>query len=299
MTPRAGTLGLDVGGTKIAGAVVDPSGRVLQRRRTPTGPQGRRDHGFAVSLPFAAAMLADARAAGIDVDGIGVGVPEYVRPDGVVTSAEVMDWTGQPAPAFADLAPVTVDSDVRCGGRAEALLGAGRGRRRWVYVSAGTGLSSVLMTPDGPWQGARGEAIALGELPVAREAGPQEAGSLEAFASGDGIRRRYIAGGHPAAGAQAVLSAAAAGDPDAVDVVASAARALAHALHWVVALVDPECVVLGGGLGTSRGPWAAALDARFAALTAGRPGGPPLLRAELGSDAGAIGAALAHRGRVG
>jgi glucokinase len=297
VTPLAGTLGLDVGGTKIAGVVMDPAGRVLLRARTSTEVGGCRDADFAVSRPFAETMLADARAVGIGVDGIGIGVPEYVRPDGVVTSAEVMDWAAQPATAFADLAPVTVESDVRCGGRAEGALGAGRGLGRWVYVSVGTGLSSVLMTPDGPWTGTRGEAIALGELPVAREATAAAAGSLERFASGDGIRGRYAACGHVADGAMSVDRAAAAGEPDALEIIGSAARALAHALHWVVALVDPECLVLGGGLGTSDGPWARALRVRFAALTAARPAGPQLVRAALGPDAGAIGAALAHRAR--
>jgi glucokinase len=288
------TLGLDVGGTKVAAGLVDVTGEVLHRACAPTGVHGARDPGFAVSLPLARRLLDLAARQGIVVHGVGLGVPEYVSPDGRVTSAEVLGWDAQPGPAFAALGlPVTVGSDVRCGALAEARYGAGRGAGSLLYVSAGTGLSSALVLDGVPWPGRRGEAIALGELAVSPAVAPGETGSVEAFAAGAGILRRYRAAGGADLDGPGIDRAATDGDPLAGRVVDSSARATAHALHAAVALLDPERVVLGGGLGTSRGRWAQVLRECYADLTSRRPGAPALVRSALGADAGIVGAALA------
>lgn len=311
-------LGLDVGGTTVAGGLVDATGEVLHRVSAPSEVAGARDPGFVVSLGVARSLLDAAAARGLLVHGIGVGVPEYVSADGRVTSAEVMGWDAQPAAAFGILGlPVAVHSDVRCGALAEARCGAGRGAGSFLYVSVGTGLSSALVLGGEVWPGARGEAIALGELPVSPAVAPGETGSLESFAAGAAILRRFRAddggpdAGAPAPGAPtdptggdrltggslpdgpAIDRAAAAGDPHAVRVVESSAHALAHGIAAAVALLDPERVVLGGGLGTSTGHWARALRHCYAALTARRPRPPALVSAALGPDAGLVGAALA------
>jgi glucokinase len=143
-----------------------------------------------------------------------------------------------------------------------------------------------------PVPGARGEAIALGELPVTGAPGA----TLERYASGDGIRARYAGlTGRPCTGAREVLAAADRGDPAAAEVVTSAARALAIALGWLVCLLDPSALVLGGGLSQAAGLWAESLAIHTERAVVSRSGPPPLLRAELGADAGLIGAAVAAR----
>jgi len=284
------TLGLDVGGTKVAGGLVTADGTVLRRHEESTLVGGRRDPGLRVTRKVAMTLIAVAADEGLDLEGTGAGFPEYVTPAGTLASRLVLDWDVQPAELLPG--PLTVDSDVRCAAFGEARLG--HRRADFLYVSVGTGISSCLITDGVPRRGARGEAIGLGELPV-----PSADAGLEGYASGEGIRARYAAltGGSPD-GARPVLAAADAGEPAAVEVVTSAARALAAALGWATALLDPGAIVLGGGLGIAGGLWRAELDAHVARTLAARPGAPAVLRTALGPDAGLIGAAHTHRFRT-
>lgn len=290
------TIGLDVGGTKVAGGLVDPAGAVVERTVRPSVVGGAADPASRVTLLVARELLARAAELGLRVDGIGAGFPEYVDPDGRLTSREVLAWTDQPAQLLARLGPVTVESDVRCGALAEALLGAGREAREMIYVSAGTGLSYALVVDGRPRPGRRGEAIAFGELEVSPAfAGPSVV-TLERYASGGAIGRAWAeATGRPVAGAQEVAQAAAAGDATAIALLERTGGALGAGLALLVRLLDPDLIVLGGGLGISVGPWRAALEVSYAARTASRSGAPPVVTSALGPDAGVIGAALTHR----
>jgi glucokinase len=294
------TLGLDVGGTKVAGGLVANGGTVLHRRQEPSLVGGRRDPGLSVTRSVAAALIAAAADEGLELDGTGAGFPEYVTPDGMLASRLVLDWDVQPAELLTG--PLTVDSDVRCAALGEACFG--HQLADFLYVSVGTGISSCLVVGGVPVPGVRGEAIGLGELPVAPDVDPSAGISLEQYASGAGMRARYTAmtGGSPDGGspegARPVLAAADAGEPLAVEIVTTAARALAAALGWLTAVLDPTAIVLGGGLAGAGGRWRAALDEQAARALSVRPGGPPLLRAALGPDAGIVGAALAHRARM-
>jgi len=218
-----------------------------------------------------------------------VGVPEFVTRQGVLSSALVIAWQEQPSHLFATIGPTVVQSDVRCGALAEATLGAGQGISSMLYVSVGTGISCALVLDGQLWAGHRGEAIALGELPVDRWVDADSTATLEGFASGCGITDRYGQG----LGAREVLARAATGDARASDIVDSAAAALGAGLAWAVSLVDPELIVLGGGLGSSGGRWLEQVRKRYERLV--RPGAPALNVAELGADSGVIGAALAAR----
>jgi glucokinase len=294
------TLGLDIGGTKVAGGLVTEGGTVLRRHQESSLVGGRRDPGLSVTRAVAATLIAAAADEGLDLDGTGAGFPEYVTPDGMLASRLVLDWDVQPAELLTG--PLTVDSDVRCAALGEACFG--HRLADFLYVSVGTGISSCLIAGGAPVPGVRGEAIGLGELPVAPDVDPWAGVSLEQYASGDGMRARYAAmtggssdGGSPE-GARAVLAAADAGEPLALEVVTTAARALAAALGWLAAVLDPAAIVLGGGLGGADGRWGAALAEHAARALSVRPGGPPLLRAALGPDSGIVGAAAAHHARM-
>ncbi|MFG3260393.1 ROK family protein [Streptomyces sp. NPDC048172] len=293
-------LALDVGGTKIAGALVAEDGTLLYRTQRPSPRAPMAD-----TAEVARELSEVAREKGYEVAGLGAGFPEYVDPAGALTAREVIDWDEQPSALLARTlpgVPVVVDSDARCGARGEARWGGGA-EEGFLYVSLGTGLSSTLILPGGePLTGARGEAIALGELGVPSAVDAEWPGNLERYASGRGIGERCAAlTGAATPGAREVTELALSGDEQAAWVLDSAGRALGTALVWTVRLLDPAAIVLGGGLGAhAAGRVRAALDATYAKGLAAtdRPSPPPLRTAVTGAAAGLLGAAaLILRGR--
>ncbi len=296
--PEAVAVALDVGGTKVAAGLVSAGGDVLHEQRDRYPLQDRRTGGPGLELTLAAAsaMLALAAERGLDVVGIGAGFPEYVDADGGLGSRDVLQWQAQPLVELGRIAPglpCTVDSDVRLAALAEARCGAGAGLESFLYVTLGTGISSTFVLRGEPWAGARGEAIALGELAVP---GPVDAGwpgTLEQYASGSGIARRYAQrSGAQVDGADQVLQLAGRGDAAAAEILGAAGTAIGLVLGDLVCVLDPAAVILGGGLGSAGGAVERALRAAFAARLSARPGAPPLHVAKLGPRAGLVGAGL-------
>jgi glucokinase len=296
---RSVVLGLDVGGTKVAGGLVDTDGTLLHVRERSTLVDGARDPGLKVTFELARELVGVAEAMGLTVDGIGAGFPEYVDPGGRLTSHEVTAWTEQPAETLACLGPVTVESDVRCAALGEGAHGVARGVDSYAFVIVGTGLSYALVEDGRARHGVRGEAIALGELEVSRHVEETSTLRLERYASGEGMRERYESRtGRRASGAAEVFARVASGDREATSIVRSAGQALGEGLATLVRLLDPGAVVVGGGVSRSTGLWRDELESTYAARLSTRPAPPPMLWAELGSAAGIIGAAIAHRRRM-
>jgi glucokinase len=279
------SIGVDVGGTKIAAALVAGGGGVLARTnvRTEASRPGREVLEDAVAA--AEAMAAEAARRGLGVDGVGVGVPEIVDPGGRIVTDTVIDWLGLPVEeAFAGVGSLTVVADVRAAALGEARLGAGRDYRTFAYVTVGTGISHTLVVDGEPYAGARGAALLLGSGRLGDVV-------LEEVACGPAI-----AAAAGAASAEEVLAAADAGDRGATGIVNRAARTLGEGIATLVNLLDPEAVVIGGGLGTAGGRYWDGLVAAARAnvwLPAARD--LPIVPAGLGTDAGACGAALATR----
>lgn len=280
---------MDVGGTKTRVALVDELDMMVDLDEEPTGGVPRADPGFRTSLAVAQRIADRAVLHDYQIVGVGVGVPEYVTPGGALSSSLVIEWDAQPSQLFASIGRTVVESDVRCGALAEATIGAGQGRSSVLYVSVGTGISCTFVLDGKLWAGHRGEAIALGELPVDRWVDAGSSATLEEFASGGAIDRRY----GQDLGAREVLARAATGDSQALVIVNSAASALGAALAWAVNLLDPELIVLGGGLGCSGGHWMEQVRQRYDCIV--RPGAPELHVAHLGANSGVIGAAMAAR----
>jgi glucokinase len=155
-------VGLDVGGTKLAAALVETTtGAVVREARRPT--EARRG-GAAVLAD--AASLAEAVAAG-ERAPVGIGLCEFVDRAGRPTSGVTVDWRGLDlGRAFASVGPVAVESDVRAAGLAEARFGAGVGSSAFLYVTVGTGVSFCHVLDGVPYPGARGNAIVVGAPPV-------------------------------------------------------------------------------------------------------------------------------------
>jgi glucokinase len=183
---------------------------------------------------------------------------------------------------------VHVDADVRAAALAEALWGAGRPYRVFAYVSVGTGISSTLVQLGVPFSGARGNALLLGSgsyrhvCPYCGQAFEQV---LENIASGAALAQ-------PGQTTEHLLAAADTGGAGAVQVVRAAGEALGNAVAFLVNLLDPEAVVIGGGLGLAGGLyWDSFVTAARRAIWAPATRDLPILPATLGADAGIIGAA--------
>jgi glucokinase len=295
-------IGLDVGGTKTVGGIVSlPSGDVLARRVIPTRPDRSGEAVLEDVVALARELCGEAAGLGIEIEGIGAGVAELVDRRGKVTSGQTIRWRGLAVrEKLSELAPAVVESDVRAAALAEATLGAGRPFRLFVYVTVGTGISCCLVQEGRPYAGARGGALVFASSPLTTtctECGAELRPVLEDFASGPALTRRFnqIAASR-VENCEAVLAAGEAGDRTAAEVIRTGAEALGVGVAWLVNTLDPEAVIVGGGLGVAGG----AYWEHFAAATrrhiwAEAALGLSLQRASLGADAGLIGAACAFR----
>lgn len=293
MTDSSFVVSIDVGGTKVAGAIVDSQFRLLERRELPTrsGPEGLADPGLVQTLTLVGQLRDVAQARGWPLAAGAVGVPEYVTPDGSLTSRECLAWDEQPMTSLraAIAIPWTVESDVRCAAIAEAQLGAGRRYPSVLYVTASTGISSTLVINGQPWAGARGEAIGLGALSASQV---PESMTVEEYASGLGIVRRYEAiTGRTDIDARGV-AAQASHDTQAADILTSAGRCLGVAVAAAVEVLDPAVVVIGGGLWCGSATYREHALAAYRSRRARRPDTSPVVTSELKADVGVLGAAL-------
>lgn len=295
--PTFCAIGVDVGGTKIAaGLVTFPDGIVQARRVIPTLPQRGGEAVLADVEHLVSELSADAHDGGHSVQGIGVGVCEIVDLSGQVVSANCVAWQGVSVrQRLSQVAPTVIEADVRAAARAEALLGAGRDARNFLYVSIGTGIASCLVIEGQPFAGARGATgtMASGPLPGFNETGPQSLlPTLEQIASGPALVARFNALHGNAQSGHDVLAAATAGNANAMSIVQSAAEVLGGSIGFLINVLDPALVVLGGGLGLSEGHY------RHALIAAARRHiwweghrDLPIVSATTGPDAGWIGAA--------
>jgi glucokinase len=293
-------IGLDVGGTKIAGGVVTfPSGQLLMKAMQPTAPQRGGVAVLTEALDLTQWLLTEARRVNLTPMGVGVGLCELVDLDGRVTSGHTVAWQGLPVQArFASLAPARIESDVRAHALAEAAFGAGQGYRQFVFVTIGTGISCCWVQDGRPHAGAQGNALILASSPLTTtcsHCGIVLHPILEEFASGPAIVARYNAQTtRTMTRAEEVLAAIETGDAIALDVVRSAGEAVGVSVGWLVNVLDPEAVIVGGGLGSAPGVfWESLVGSARAHIWSDESRAVPIVPAALGPDAGMIGAATA------
>ena len=293
-------IGVDVGGTKIAaGLVTFPNGEVCSRRQIATAPARGGAAVFADVLRLCEELTAAARGQDRRVESIGIGICELVDLEGNVVSENCVAWKSVPVrEQLSRLAPTIIEADVRAAALAEAMFGAGKHFKQFLYVTVGTGISCCLVLDGQPFTGAHGATGTMASSPLSvacEHCGHLNHQTLEEIASGPALVARYNQR-RPAAAetGQAVLAAAAAGDPAAADVVRSAGEALGSSVGLLVNVLDPEAVVVGGGLGLSEGPfWESFIAASRQHIWSETRRNLPILRAASGPDAGLIGAAAA------
>ena len=287
--PIPPAVALDIGGTKVAGALVAGDGQVLARMDPlPTPGCGGRE--FTELLAAKARELAG--RAGTPAAAAGVSVAGRVEPGtGVVEFApHLPGLAGFPlGRALSDElgVPAAVVYDGHAGALGEFRYGAGRGTRNMAFLIVGTGVGGGLVLDGRLYQGSRGIAGAAGWMVVDPRAAAaplaQQVGALEAAVAGPAIA---AAAGRPARDA-----AAAAGDARCRAAVQDAAQAFAHAVVGIVSLLDLDAVVLGGGVGSGLGVFAT--RAREAVGRLAQPasrGAVRIVPAALGGDAFLLGA---------
>lgn len=290
-------LGLDIGGTKIAGGIVAfPNAALLAQQKIATLP-ARPAQDILNDCVGLVRNITSASSA--HVRGIGIGIAELVDNDGNITSAATIPWKGLDVRgAFSQFAPTIVQADVRAAAFAEAHYGAGRAYRTFAYITVGTGISACLVQNGLPYAGARGNALTLGSSTLST--GTEDGFVLERAASGLALVERYnaISETRLDAGEQ-VIAAMNAGDSSARQVVESAAEALGLGIALYVNLLDPEAVIVGGGLGSAEGVyWDNAVVSARRLIYADNARDIPILHAALGADAGLIGAAAYARKKL-
>jgi glucokinase len=287
-------LGIDVGGTKVAGGIVDlDTGRIHGRRQVPTEFERGGAAILADTVALAHELKAEARHLGLDVQALGVGVAELVDGQGRVFSDHRIRWTGLDAGGqLSAVLPAVISSDVRAAALAEARLGAGRGVGDFYYVTIGTGVAGVLVLGGMPYAGSRGAALVIAnsmERHRCPACGHEHGGMIEDVASGPALAAAY-----GATSAEEVLAAARAGDRRALAAIDHAAAELGRVLALLADSLDPTIMVIGGGLGCASGPYFDALCAHVrSGLWDGVPNPLTITQAVMGPDAGLIGAALA------
>jgi fructokinase len=252
-------LGVDLGGTKIEVAALSPDdGRFLLRERVAT-PTGGYDE-----LLWTVGDLVHRAEAGLGVQGLplGVGIPGCVSPaTGLVKGANTIALNGRPLDR--DLArllvrPVRIDNDANCLAVSEAVDGAGAGARLVLAVILGTGVGAGIAIDGQSWTGAHGIAGEWGHNPAPRLAedrgvpGPHcwcgRGPCVETLLSGPGIGADHLRHGGAQLNPPEIVAAARGGDRVAQATLWRHAERLARALAQMINIIDPDVIVLGGGL---------------------------------------------------
>ena len=291
-------VGVDVGGTTIKAALLDSDGLEYGHSERPTPRHVGPDAVIAtiirtiVELRARISEAARLRAVGLVVPGV------VDAQQGIAVYAANIGWRELPLRQIVAEAiglPVVLDHDVRAAGLAELEWGAGRGLQEVLFVALGTGVAGAVITRGEAYAGATGRAGELGHIPVFPEGewcACGQRGCTETYASGAAISRRYAAAsGISDVPAKDVISRAAAGDPVAQGVFSDAITALGRALVNYVLLMDPEVILIGGGMGASGAALLQPLSREVQAGLAWRPA-PTITNGRFAGDAGRRGAGL-------
>jgi glucokinase len=265
-------IGVDLGGTKMHAAAVDESGNLLHNERDKTLPEEGADAVIGRVAALCARIAGALGASAGDITAVCIGVPGGVDDaNGMVDKAPNLRWEKVPlAPRLSSAlggARVFLDNDVRVAVLGEHAYGCGRGSRTMVGIFVGTGIGGGLVVDGRLHLGARGGAGELGHMIIDPD-GPKcpcgKRGCAEAHASRTSIERdvrAMIEDGHKSRvlkmmkkkGAERLTSsviakALAAGDPVMTKVMKRAQRSVGILVSNVINLVDPEVVVIGGGI---------------------------------------------------
>ena len=299
-------LGLDIGGSKIAAGLISIQGHVSLRQQVRTPAADGPVAVLSAAATAGRAVLQAARKARLTVAGAGVGAAgqiDHERGRVLYALATLPGWAGtavrQGLEDALDL-PVSVDNDVNAMALGETRFGAGRPFADVLYVAVGTGVGGAIVLDRRLRRGATWSAGELAHLMLDRDGvrlcNCGRPGHLEAYAAGPAIFERYVelspgAGVNPAAGLREVAERARGGDALARQAIAEGACSLALGLNGLLCALDPQALIIGGGVAALGDLWWAPLEATLRANPMPGPASVALRAAALGADAALIGAA--------
>jgi glucokinase len=313
------TIGLDIGGTKISGGVIDGSGVILARGRKDTPA-----HDPAAIIQESVNLIRELSVEH-EIDAVGVACAGFIdRSRSTVLFAPNLAWRDEPFKQHLESVlhlPTILENDANAATWGEFRFGAATEADDMVLLTVGTGIGGGIVVDGVLMRGAFGVAAELGHMrvvPGGIRCGCGNRGCWEQYASGSALVREArelivsgtphaarlgeLCGGDPAAlSGRDVTRAAVEGDPAAVELLADLGTWIGEGLASVAAILDPELIVLGGGVSEAGGLLIDPALAAFRRQLTGR-GHRPEARfavASLGNDAGMIGAAdLAARARA-
>lgn len=301
-------VGIDIGGTKIAGGVVDADGVIVEKLRVETPIDTS-------ALAQGVIDMANHLIASHDVAAVGVAAAGFIDRDrATVIHAPNIAWRNEPLKARLEAGiplPVTIENDANAAGWAEFRFGAGRDVDNMMMLTMGTGVGGAIILDGELYRGGHGIAAELGHVRFIRDGllcGCGQNGCLEQYASGRALQREANAiadaGGIGEALAAvraekgtisgpAVSRLVLAGDEGAVEALRRVATALGEACGGFQATLDPELFVIGGGVAQLGDDLLAPVRLAYETSLPGY-GDRPVAEfaiARLGNDAGLIGAA--------
>lgn len=307
-------IGIDLGGTNIAVGLVNEEGRIIAKTETPTLASRPYQELIKDMAACAKKVMEEAKITEDELRSIGVGIPGVADKDGMVIFCTNLGWRNVPLRAELQQyinKPVYMDNDATVAGWAEYQAGVSRGTDSSVFMTLGTGLGGGIVMNGKIWAGAHGAGSELGHLVIEVDGVPctcGKRGCAERYCSATAIIRmareacadapnclimRAVEGDMDKINAKVVFDAAKEGDSVAMQVFNRFVKYLTIAINNVISFIDPDMIILGGGVSRA-GDFL--LDAVKAALpeylfypTLKQP---ELRIASLGNDAGIIGAAL-------
>jgi len=291
MNSTRATLSIDVGASKISGALVGESFEILHNEIVParTALYGDADPDLAITKALIKAMLQVAKEKNLGVTKGGACFAEYVTPDQLLNSKDQIAWSVQPKEDFAALTGFawTIESDVRAMALAESRAAD---VKDFLFVTVSSGISHALVIGGKPWAGATGEAIGFGITQIDNS---QESPILEQFSSGLGIARRYQKATGTDVTSAEIVFAQYEKDPIAKEIIGSAAAVLGKSLAAMVEFLDPAKIVIGGGLWLGSDLYRNLVLASYEKNVTKRRKAPEVVNSVAGNNAAVLGTAIA------
>lgn len=303
-------IGIDIGGTKIAGALVSESGQIIRELKVPT-PAADAD-----AIADAVVELINELSAGESVIAAGIAAAGFIDADRAnIVYAPNLSWRNEPFKAKLSERlniPVFIDNDANAAGWAEYRFGAGVGVKHMVMLTVGTGVGGAVIVDGHMLRGGFGIAAELGHINMVPDGvlcGCGQKGCLESYGSGNALLRAakaLAASGEPKGARLAqleqeagkltgveVFQAIQEKDAGALEILSDLGSMLGRAVASLVAVLDPELVVIGGGVSAAGDLLLEPIRKAYLEHLPAR-GFRPELRieaAKLVNDAGVVGAA--------
>ena len=288
-------IGIDLGGTKIEGVVLDDDGKEIIRKRIPT----EREHGYQHILNRLK-FIHDELVAAVpgELTTFGIGTPGAISPrTGLLKNSNTVCMNGQPVKADLEKIlgrKIEIQNDANCFAMAEALLGAGRGKKLVFGVIMGTGCGGGIVYKGEVFTGAQAIAGEWGHMSIDPH-GPVcycgKKGCVETFISGGGLENRYAEKFSVRRPLKEIEAAYFAGEPQAVEFMQIFFDRFGRALANLIDILDPDIVVIGGGVSNFTAIYSEGVAAVKKYVFTDELE-TPIVKHQLGDSAGVFGAAL-------